>query len=122
MSYAKFAGLQVDMEEAKSQENKKLQQKLQELELQSNETKDLLKREQETAKAAWEKAALVPEVQVDTTLVNELTAENEKLKVNIFTTVDSLHIWTSKFVHFHGNPDHSGYYVYWQVKDIYSIL
>ncbi|EEC73364.1 hypothetical protein OsI_07592 [Oryza sativa Indica Group] len=72
--------MRVDMEEAKSQENKKLQQKLQELELQSNETKDLLKREQETAKAAWEKAALVPEVQVDTTLVNELTAENEKLK------------------------------------------
>uniref|UniRef100_A0A0D3F667 Myosin motor domain-containing protein n=1 Tax=Oryza barthii TaxID=65489 RepID=A0A0D3F667_9ORYZ len=72
--------IRVDMEEAKSQENKKLQQKLQELELQSNETKDLLKREQETAKAAWEKAALVPEVQVDTTLVNELTAENEKLK------------------------------------------
>uniref|UniRef100_A0A0E0CLR9 Myosin motor domain-containing protein n=1 Tax=Oryza meridionalis TaxID=40149 RepID=A0A0E0CLR9_9ORYZ len=72
--------MRVDMEEAKSQENKKLQQKLQELELQSNETKDLLKREQETAKAAWEKAALVPEVQVDTTLVNELTAENDKLK------------------------------------------
>lgn len=83
MPYTRFAGLQTDMEEAKTQENRKLQQQLQELQLQSKETKDLLKREQETAKAALEKAALVPEVHVDTTLVDELTAENEKLKVNM---------------------------------------
>ncbi|TKW31663.1 hypothetical protein SEVIR_2G120600v4 [Setaria viridis] len=69
-----------DMEEAKTQENRKLQQQLQELQLQSKETKDLLKREQENAKEALEKAALVPEVQVDTTLVDKLTAENENLK------------------------------------------
>ncbi|RCV10466.1 hypothetical protein SETIT_2G114600v2 [Setaria italica] len=69
-----------DMEEAKTQENRKLQQQLQELQLQSKETKDLLKREQENAKEALEKAALVPEVQVDTTLVDKLTSENENLK------------------------------------------
>ncbi|OEL18826.1 Myosin-6 [Dichanthelium oligosanthes] len=72
--------MRTDMEEAKTQENRKLQQQLQELQLQSKETKDLLKREQEIAKEALEKAALVPEVQVDTTLVDKLTAENENLK------------------------------------------
>ena len=77
-----FACLQTDMEEAKTQENRKLQQQLQELQLQSKETKDLLKREQEVAKEALEKAALVPEVKVDTTLIDKLTAENENLKVS----------------------------------------
>ncbi|KAL6871437.1 hypothetical protein ACP4OV_014266 [Aristida adscensionis] len=73
-------GLRADMEEAKSQENKKLKQQLHELQSQSNETKDLLKKEQETSKEALAKAASVPEVHVDATLVDELTAENEKLK------------------------------------------
>ncbi|XP_039805225.1 myosin-8-like isoform X2 [Panicum virgatum] len=72
--------IRTDMEEAKTQENRKLQQQLQELQLQSKETKDLLKREQEVAKEALEKAALVPEVKVDTTLIDKLTAENENLK------------------------------------------
>jgi myosin-5 len=78
-----FSGLQTDMEEAKSQENKKLQQQLQELQFQSKETNDLLRREQENAKAALDKAVSVPEIHVDTTLVDELTAENAKLKVNM---------------------------------------
>lgn len=76
--------LQSDLEEAKEakiQENKKLQSQLQELQQQFKDTKELLKKEQETAKAASEKAALVPEIRVDATQVNELTAENEKLKV-----------------------------------------
>ncbi|GJN07672.1 hypothetical protein PR202_ga25520 [Eleusine coracana subsp. coracana] len=81
-----FDCLQTDMEEAKTQENKKLKQQLQELQLQSKETKDLLKKEREITKEALEKAALVPEVHVDVTRVDELTAENEKLK----TLVDSL--------------------------------
>ncbi|RLN32866.1 myosin-6-like [Panicum miliaceum] len=72
--------IRTDVEEAKTQENRKLQQQLQELQLQSKETKDLLKREQEITKEALEKAALVPEVQVDTTLVDKLTDENENLK------------------------------------------
>jgi myosin-5 len=78
-----FSGLQTDMEEAKSQENKKLQQQLQELQFQSKETNDLLRREQENAKVALDKAVSVPEIHVDTTLVDELTAENAKLKVNM---------------------------------------
>lgn len=69
------------MEEAKTQENKKLQLQLQELQLQFKDTKESLKREQEAAKAASEKAALVPEIRVDATQVTELTAENERLKV-----------------------------------------
>ena len=76
-----FAGLQTDMEEAKTQENKKLQQQLQELQFQSKETKDLLRREQENAKEALDKAVSVPEIRIDTTLADELTAENAKLKV-----------------------------------------
>ncbi|KAL6611360.1 hypothetical protein ACP70R_039288 [Stipagrostis hirtigluma subsp. patula] len=72
--------MRTDMEEAKSQENRKLKQQLLELQSQSNETKDLLKKEQETAKEALAKAAVVPEVHVDATLVDELTAENVKLK------------------------------------------
>ncbi|PNT73745.1 hypothetical protein BRADI_1g00607v3 [Brachypodium distachyon] len=75
-----------DMEEAKTQENKKLQLQLQELQLQFKDTKESLKREQEAAKAASEKAALVPEIRVDATQVTELTAENERLK----TLVSSL--------------------------------
>ncbi|XP_062213114.1 myosin-6-like [Phragmites australis] len=72
--------IRADMEEAKTQENKKVQLQLQELQLQLKDTKDLLKREQEASKAASEKAALVPEIHVDTSLVNELTTENERLK------------------------------------------
>ncbi|KAI5013652.1 hypothetical protein ZWY2020_037182 [Hordeum vulgare] len=69
-----------EAKEAKIQENKKLQSQLQELQQQFKETKELLKKEQETSKAASEKVALVPEIRVDATQVNELTAENEKLK------------------------------------------
>ncbi|KAM0920055.1 hypothetical protein ACQ4PT_007723 [Festuca glaucescens] len=69
-----------DMEEAKTQEIKKLQSQLQESQQQVKDTEESLKREQEIAKAASEKAALVPEIRVDATLVNELTADNEKLK------------------------------------------
>lgn len=74
--------LQADMEEAKTQENKKLQLQLQELQLQLKDTKDMLKREHETAKEASEKAAAVPEILADTARVNELTSENERLKVS----------------------------------------
>jgi len=84
------------MEEAKTQENRKLQQQLQELQLQSKETKDLLKREREIAKEALEKASLVPEVQVDTTLIDKLTAENENLKVCM---VNEFTVHCIRFVH-----------------------
>ncbi|XP_044391911.1 myosin-6 isoform X1 [Triticum aestivum] len=71
-----------EAKEAKIQENKKLQSQLQELQQQFKETKELLKKEQETSKVASEKAekvTLVPEIRVDETQVNELTAEKEKL-------------------------------------------
>uniref|UniRef100_A0A0D3FRP1 Myosin motor domain-containing protein n=1 Tax=Oryza barthii TaxID=65489 RepID=A0A0D3FRP1_9ORYZ len=68
-----------DVEEAKAQENKKLQLQLQDLQMQLNDTKELLKREKESTKAEMEKT-LVPEICVDTTQVNELTAENNRLK------------------------------------------
>lgn len=74
--------MQADVEEAKTQENKKLQLQLQELQLQLKDTKDLLKREHEAAKEASDKAAAVPEILADTAQLNELTAENEKLKVS----------------------------------------
>ena len=77
-----FWYLQADMEEAKTQENKKLQLQLQELQLQLKDTKDLLKREHEAAKEASEKAAAVPEILADTARVNDLTSENERLMVS----------------------------------------
>ncbi|XP_052149172.1 myosin-6-like isoform X2 [Oryza glaberrima] len=77
--------IRADVEEAKAQENKKLQLQLQDLQMQLNDTKELLKREKESTKAEMEKT-LVPEICVDTTQVNELTAENNRLK----ELVDSL--------------------------------
>lgn len=75
-----YSYLQADVEEAKAQENKKLQLQLQDLQMQLNDTKELLKREKESTKAEMEKT-LVPKICVDTTQVNELTAENNRLKV-----------------------------------------
>uniref|UniRef100_A0ACD5YBY9 Uncharacterized protein n=1 Tax=Avena sativa TaxID=4498 RepID=A0ACD5YBY9_AVESA len=69
-----------DLEEAKTHEIKKLQLQLQESQQQFKDTKESFKKELEIAKAASEKTALVPEIRVDATKVNELTAENEKLK------------------------------------------
>jgi myosin-5 len=77
-----FWYLQADMEEAKTQEIKKLQLQLQELQLQLKDTKDLLKREHEASKEASEKASAAPEILTDTARVDELTSENERLKVS----------------------------------------
>ncbi|EMS64276.1 Myosin-J heavy chain [Triticum urartu] len=86
-----------DMEEAKTQENKKLQQQLQELQFQSKETKDILRREQENTKTALEKAALVPEIQIDTTHVDKLTAENENLKTLVISLETKIEETEQKF-------------------------
>nr|CAB3492369.1 unnamed protein product [Digitaria exilis] len=72
--------IRADMEEARTQENKKLQLQLHEMQLQLKDTKDLLKREHETAKEASEKAAAVPEILADTARIDELTSEKERLK------------------------------------------
>ncbi|CAL4920245.1 unnamed protein product [Urochloa decumbens] len=89
--------IRADMEEAKTQENKRLQLQLQELQLQLKDTKDLLKREHETAKEASEKVAAVPEVLADTARVNELTSENEKLKILVASFEEKLQKTEQKF-------------------------
>ena len=74
--------MQADLEEAKTQENVKLQSALEEMQLQFKETKELLFKEREAAKIAAEQAPVIQEVPViDHGLVNNLTAENEQLKV-----------------------------------------
>lgn len=70
------------MEEAKSQENAKLQAALQDMQLQFKETKEMLKKEREAAKKAAEQIPVIQEVPViDYEMMNKITAENEKLKV-----------------------------------------
>ncbi|KAH9785067.1 Myosin-6 [Citrus sinensis] len=79
--------MRVDMEEAKTQENAKLQSALQEMQLQFKESKEKLMKEIEVAKKEAEKVPVVQEVPViDHAVVEELTSENEKLK----TLVSSL--------------------------------
>lgn len=77
------------MEEAKTQENAKLQSALQDLQVQFKETNELLVQERESAKKAAEKLPIIQEVPViDHELMNKLTAENERLKVSILIFVD----------------------------------
>ncbi|KAF7806554.1 myosin-6-like isoform X2 [Senna tora] len=73
--------MRVDMEEAKTQENKRLQSSLHEMQLQFKETKALLEKEREAAKRAAEIVLIIKEVPViDHALLEKLTSENEKLK------------------------------------------
>lgn len=73
--------MRADLEEAKTQENAKLQSALQDIQSQFKETKELLKKERETTKKVVETVPVVQEVQVvDHELTNKLTSENEKLK------------------------------------------
>lgn len=70
------------MEEAKSQENAKLQSALKEMQLQFTETKERLMKEREAAKKEVEQVPVIKEVPVvDHELMDKLAAENEKLKV-----------------------------------------
>lgn len=74
--------MRVDIEEAKSQENAKLQIALQDMQQEVKVTKAMLIKEQEAAKKAAEEARIIQEVPVvDTALMDKLTAENNKLKV-----------------------------------------
>ncbi|GJM87348.1 hypothetical protein PR202_ga03294 [Eleusine coracana subsp. coracana] len=73
--------MRADLEEAKSQENAKLQAALQEVQQQYNETKDMLVQEREAAKKVAEIEPVIKEVPViDTELMNKLRDENDKLK------------------------------------------
>nr|XP_029123556.1 myosin-6 isoform X2 [Elaeis guineensis] len=79
--------MRADLEEAKTQENAKLQAELQEMQQKFNETKALLIKERETAKKAAEEVPVIKEVPfIDTALTDKLREENEKLK----TLVSSL--------------------------------
>ncbi|OAY68635.1 Myosin-8, partial [Ananas comosus] len=82
--------MRVDMEEAKTQENEKLQLALREIELQFKEAKDLLMvKEQEAAEFVAERISSIKEIPViDTTLLDKLTAENVKLK-ELVTTLET---------------------------------
>ncbi|KAB2057051.1 hypothetical protein ES319_A11G144600v1 [Gossypium barbadense] len=73
--------MRVDLEEAKTQENAKLQSALQDIQLQFKETKELLAKEREAAKKAAEVVPIIQEVSVvDPLMLEKLTNENEKLK------------------------------------------
>ncbi|KAL5706011.1 Myosin-6 [Ranunculus cassubicifolius] len=70
-----------DMEEAKTQENAKLKSALQVMETQCKETKTLLEMEREAAKKVVEQVPVIQEIPVvDNSMLDKLSAENEKLK------------------------------------------
>ncbi|XP_021806038.1 myosin-6-like [Prunus avium] len=73
--------MRADLEEAKSQENEKLQSALQEMQVQFKETKAMLEKEREAVRRAEEKVPIIQEVPVvDHAMMEKLTNENEKLK------------------------------------------
>ncbi|CAA2998159.1 myosin-6-like [Olea europaea subsp. europaea] len=73
--------MRADLEEAKMQENSKLQSALQELGLQFRDTKDMLMKEREAAKRAAEQVPIIQEIPVmDHEMTEKLNAENEQLK------------------------------------------
>ncbi|XP_062166607.1 myosin-8-like [Alnus glutinosa] len=74
--------MRADLEESKTQENRKLQSALEETQHQFQETKELLMKELEVAKTTAEQVPVVFEVPViDHEMFNKLAAENEELKV-----------------------------------------
>ncbi|XP_077250914.1 myosin-8-like isoform X2 [Tasmannia lanceolata] len=76
--------MRADIEEAKTQENAKLQSALHEMQIQFKETKMLLIKEREAAKKAAEQIPAIQEVSViDTAMLDKLTTENEKLKAMV---------------------------------------
>ncbi|KAF5482528.1 hypothetical protein F2P56_003088, partial [Juglans regia] len=76
--------MRADIEEAKTQENAKLQSALQAMQLQFKETKAMLEKECEVAKRAAEKVPVIQEVSVvDHVMLEKLSSENEKLKAMV---------------------------------------
>uniref|UniRef100_A0A0E0KLW7 Myosin motor domain-containing protein n=1 Tax=Oryza punctata TaxID=4537 RepID=A0A0E0KLW7_ORYPU len=88
--------IRADVEEAKAQENKKLQLQLQDLQMQLNDTKELLKREKESMKVEMEKNS-APEICVDATQVSELTAENKRLEALVVSLETNIEEMKQKF-------------------------
>ncbi|KAL6002148.1 hypothetical protein ACLOJK_037596 [Asimina triloba] len=76
--------MRADMEEARNQENAKLQSALHEMEQHFKEAKEMLVKEQEAGRKAAEQVPVIQEVPViDSAMVEKLTAENEKLKAMV---------------------------------------
>lgn len=73
------------MEEAKTQENEKLQSALQGMQLQLKESKAMFEKEREVAKKVADVIPIVKEVPVvDNAMIEKISSENEKLKVRCF--------------------------------------
>ncbi|KAJ4849765.1 hypothetical protein Tsubulata_012029 [Turnera subulata] len=73
--------MRADVEEAKTQENTKLQSALQEMQLQFKESKETFAKELELAKKAAEVVPVIQEVpMVDHEMLEKLSTENENLK------------------------------------------
>lgn len=90
--------MRADLEEAKTQENAKLQAALQEMELQFKETKALLVKERGAAKKVVEQVPVIQEVAViDNAMVEKLTAENEKLKALVSSLEQKIDETEKKF-------------------------
>ncbi|KAE8679655.1 Myosin-14 [Hibiscus syriacus] len=76
--------MRVDMEEAKTKENAKLQSALQDMQLQFRETKELLAKERDAARRVAEVVPVIQQVPVvDHMILEKLTSENEKLKAMV---------------------------------------
>ncbi|XVF38109.1 hypothetical protein REPUB_Repub20aG0070100 [Reevesia pubescens] len=73
--------MKYDLEESKNQDSARLQSALQKMQLESQETKELLIKEREAVKNIAEQVPVIQEVPViDDEWMNKLTAENEQLK------------------------------------------
>ncbi|XP_022953483.1 myosin-6-like [Cucurbita moschata] len=73
--------MRADLEEAKTQENEKLQSALQDMQLQLKETKAMFEKEREAAKKVADIVPIVKEVPVlDNAAIEKISSENEKLK------------------------------------------
>ncbi|KAK6937695.1 IQ motif, EF-hand binding site [Dillenia turbinata] len=90
--------MRADMEEAKTQENAKLQATLHEVQLQFKETKALLMKEREAAKKAAEQIPVIKEVPVvDQAMLDKLTSENEQLKGMVSKLEERIHETEKKY-------------------------
>lgn len=91
--------MRADVEEAKSQENAKLQLALQEIESKFQETKTLLTKERESTKRVVEQVPVIQEVQVvDNAVVDKLTWENDKLKALVSSLEKKIDETEQKYV------------------------
>ncbi|KAI4326405.1 hypothetical protein MLD38_031725 [Melastoma candidum] len=97
--------MRADLEEAKTQENAKLQSALSEAQCHLRETQEMLNKEREALKKAAEVAPVVQEVApvvqevavVDHALIEKLMAENEKLKELVNSLEKKLEDTETKF-------------------------